>query len=178
MLYFWKKDRIPVMKKILLLWVVAMCFSSCEKDDICADETTPLLVIKFFDKNNNAIPKNVASLRIVDSARPNVPEGVYGTFSSNEIKIPLNDNGDATTYLFTLNSGSATLANTDILSFNYTRQQVYVSRACGFKTTYLLNDTDGVLQTDQLGSTAWIDNFTIERNAITTQNETHITIFF
>ena len=31
------------------------------------------------------------------------------------------------------------LINTDVIKFNYTHQNVYVSRACGFKTTFTLD---------------------------------------
>ena len=72
-----------------------------------------------------------------------------------------------------------TIKNEDILEFNYTRNQVFVSRACGYKTVYQLNADNGIVHTDNdTPELKWIKNIFIENNSISTENETHIKIYF
>lgn len=67
MLYFWRNDN--QMKKRILVVVVLLSvfFSGCEKDDICdaATITTPRLVLTFYDINNPSVVKNVSQLKVV-----------------------------------------------------------------------------------------------------------------
>jgi hypothetical protein len=104
-----------------------------------------------------------------------------GTFNGvSKIELPLKINEISTKYSFILNStGTVVAPNEDFLEFNYTPENVFVSRACGFKTTFELNTTDGVIQTDAaLADTFWIQSINIQTNTITTENETHIKILF
>ena len=48
---------------ILLILTVIVQFSSCEKDDICVEGDTPLLVIGFYDVTDTTF-KSVSNLRI------------------------------------------------------------------------------------------------------------------
>jgi hypothetical protein len=43
-----------------VLFLFTVCFSSCEKDDICDANTptTPQLVIEFYDAVNTTLPMN------------------------------------------------------------------------------------------------------------------------
>jgi hypothetical protein len=79
-----------------------------------------------------------------------------------------------------LNSASSTGANEDFLQFNYTRQNVFVSRACGYKTIFELNATpNGVIKTDSTTPDGfWIQDINIVTTNIETENETHIKIYF
>lgn len=164
------------MKKIFLLLFV-FTLLGCEKDDICADETTPLLVIEFYDDSNPINKKNVTSLKVTEAGRTDS----LSTFSGvSTIKIPLKNMLDMTKYSFILNSTSITGAdNEDFLQFNYTRQEVYVSRACGYKTIYQLNAADGVILTDaETPDELWMKSINIQTNTIETGNEVHIKIYF
>ena len=165
------------MKKILLLLLIAVSFSGCEKDDICTEETTPRLIVEFYDISNPANPKNVVNLKVKGEGSFNDLD--LGTFNAkNKIELPLNPGATSTKYALTLNSTAAT-ANKDFITFNYATQTVYVSRACGFKTVYMLNSPGGVTLTDaDTPDTLWIQNLTVETNSITTENETHIKIYF
>jgi len=133
------------MKKIILLvFVIALSFSGCEKDDICDADTvtTPRLVISFYDVNNPSELKEVTDLTIIGEG---MTEGVTYESSTlingSTVSIPLKTDADATTFSFILNYGSttATLVNEDVLKFTYVRENVFVSRACGFKTVYTLD---------------------------------------
>lgn len=164
------------MKKILLLLLIAASFSGCEKDDICTDETTPRLVLEFYDEASPSTLKNVTSLKITG-------EGMstdLGTFSGvSKVLLPLKDMENVTKYTLVRNSNSPTLINVDKLEFNYTRETVFVSRACGYKTIYKLNNANGVIRTDATpADLEWIQSISVQTNNINTEDEVHIKIYF
>lgn len=167
------------MKKIVLLLLVMLSLSSCEKDDICTEDTTPRLIVEFYDISNPSTLKNVVNLKVKGVGAYNDLD--LGTFNGvSKIELPLNPSSSNTQYSFVLNSASTSSnPNEDIIDFNYATQTVYVSRACGFKTIYELNNLDGVIYSDaSTPDTVWIQNLTIETTSITTENETHVKIYF
>jgi hypothetical protein len=165
------------MKKIVLLLLLTITFYSCEKDDICAEETTPRLVLEFYDISNPSNFKNVLNLKIKGMGATED----LGTFNGvSKIELPLDITQDSTKCSLILNSTSLTLDNEDSLQFNYTRQNVFVSRACGYKTIFELNATpNGVIKTDAATPDGfWIQDINIVTTNIVTENETHIKIYF
>ncbi len=177
------------MKKILALILLALSFSSCEKDDICIDETTPRLILEFYDNSNPSVLRNVVNLKVkavgaddfivFDTSLSETDPDRY-LFNGNKLELPLYITQDTTKYSLILNSTSSTGANEDSLQFNYARKNVFVSRACGYKTIFELNDfPGGVIKTD--GATPngfWIQDINILTTNIETENETHIKILF
>jgi len=164
------------MKKIVLLLLLTITFSGCEKDDICAEETTPRLVLEFYDISNPSNLKNVLNLKVTGEGQTEL-----GTYNGvNKVELPLDITNDITKYSLILNSASSTGANEDFLQFNYTRQNVFVSRACGYKTIFELNATpNGVIKTDSTSPDGfWIQDINIVTTNIETENETHIKIYF
>jgi len=164
------------MKKIVLLLLLTITFSSCEKDDICTDETTPRLVLEFYDISNPSNLTNVLNLKVTGEGQTEL-----GTYNGvNKVELPLDITNDITKYSLILNSASSTGANEDFLQFNYTRQNVFVSRACGYKTIFELNATpNGVIKTDSTTPDGfWIQDINIVTTNIETENETHIKIYF
>ena len=169
------------MKRIyLLLLVVVFSFSGCEKDDICDanTSTTPRLVIDFYDVNvTTPTLKTVTNLGIV---APGFSTGIsYNGVS--RVYVPLKTTEDSTTMYFIQNGsdGDTTNDNTDILTFNYTRNNIFVSRACGFKTLFNLNTTNPILQTEPATPDgAWIQNIVILKPNLETENEVHVQIYF
>ena len=173
------------MKKIiLLLFVLALSFSSCEKDDICDANTptTPRLVIGFYDFLNPSVAKSVTNLKVVGEG---MPSGLLfngaETTSANTISIPLKTIGTSTKYSFTLNSGNSNqaLVDEDIIRFDYSTKELFVSRACGYKTNFTLGPTNPYTHTDPVAaSQKWIKFISVEKNNIENENEIHIKIFF
>lgn len=164
------------MKKLLLLLLVTIFFSGCEKDDICGETTptTPKVVIEFYNIANPTVLKNVVNL------------GVFNTDHSFEFKfngvskakIPLKTFEDSSAFYF-IQNGSAdptTDDNSDKVTFNYTRKTEYISRACGFKTIYTLDATNPVSVTADGNN--WIQNVTVSQPNIENENETHVKIYF
>jgi hypothetical protein len=165
------------MKKIhIFLMLVAFSLSSCEKDDICSDETTPRVVIEFYNISNPTVKLNVTNLKVTGVGQTE-DLGVFTAVS--KIQLPLKTSEDVTKYSLTLNSTSDVLKNEDFLEFNYLKNEVFVSRACGYKIVYNLDASNGIVHTDsETPDETWIKNIFIENYSINTENETHIKIYF
>lgn len=154
--------------------LLAVSFWNCEKDDICdaTTPTTPGLIIEFYDNANPTELKNITNLGIVETS---LTEG-YAFNAVSTITVPLRTNQDNTTINFVLNGSDDDDTNdiTDVITFNYTRIETYISRACGYKTTFILNETDGLL----IPTNNWIQDFEIIQPNIENENETHVKIYF
>lgn len=177
------------MKKIVVLVLIALIFSNCEKDDICVDDTTPRLIIEFYDITNPAALKSVLNLTVKGEGAADYM--VFNTtlaktdpnrylFNGNKLALPLKLNDTITKYSLVLNSTSLTASNEDFLEFHYTPQNVFVSRACGYKTIFQLDSPGGAIVTDSAPpDTFWIQqNINIQKYSIITEDETHIKIYF
>ena len=179
------------MKKIVaLLLIVLFTSSSCEKDDICDANTptTPRLVIEFFNISNPSVLKNVTDLKVIGDG---MTEGIVFNTSEtgdkkylangSKIMIPLKTDLNSTTYQFILNSTNSnpTLIDIDEVTFNYTRNDVYVSRACGFKTLFTFDSINPFTQTAiPATKQKWMQYISVEKSNIANENETHIKVFF
>ena len=167
------------MKKIKLLFIClfSISFSSCEKDDICEATipTTPKLVIEFYDILNPSVKKNVTNLAVKE-----INTSTNLTFTgTSKIQIPLRINQDLTKYSFILNSTNVSIDNEDFLQINYSREIIFVSRACGFKTNFTLNSSVPFIKTEtSIPDGYWIQNVVITKSNIKTENETHVKIYF
>ncbi|PAM95337.1 hypothetical protein B4N84_08675 [Flavobacterium sp. IR1] len=177
------------MKKIIaFVLLFAFGFSGCEKDDICDANTptTPRLVISFYDINIPSLKKKVTRLKVIGEGQTEgivfnktaIDETKYLT-SGDSISIPLKPDVDTATYSFILNSGStnAALINTDVIKFNYTRQNAYVSRACGFKTIFKL-DTQAPFERQPDTDSPWMQVIEVKNANIERENETHLKVYF
>ena len=177
------------MKKIIPVILLFISFSSCEKDDICSADTptTPQVVIEFFDNINRTVPKTVKNLKIIgDGFTEGVVLNSTGTATSkyladgvSKIKIPLNSQIDKTKFKFIYDFGNANtaLVNEDLVEFNYSRNDVFISRACGYKTLFTILGTPIV--TDAVNPTLqWIQAISVKQPNINDENETHIKIYF
>ena len=162
--------------KLFLFILLLVSFSSCEKDDICAKGTpvTPRIIIEFYDAVQPTVVKNVIQLGVIE---PNLTSGLAFTGVS-KIQVPLKTNQNSTILRF-IQNGSDTNAsndNIDILTFNYQRVDEYLSRACGFKTLFYLNETNPITLTAD--SNNWIQNIQVQQINIENENEVHVKIYF
>ena len=167
------------MKKIVVItlsFLLAVSFWNCEKDDICAEGTpvTPRLIIEFYDAANPTVLKNVTNLGIIE---PTFTEGIPFNGVS-KIQVPLRTTADITTLNFTQNGSDTDTANDNIdaITFNYERINEYVSRACGYKTLFYLNDINPIVLTADGNN--WIQNIEVTQPNIENENEVHVKIYF
>lgn len=122
---------------------------SCERDDICPDATptTPSLILRAYDFSNQENRKNVFGLRIQGINNNDVLTG-YNIVTTDSIVLPLRTDTIATQfklhkeYTFDDNgtpedtSDDIYGGNEDIITIKYATEQVFVSRACGYKTIF------------------------------------------
>ena len=167
------------MKRFVLIIVVVLfgCFSwNCEKDDICSESTptTPRLIMKFYSIDDPTTEKNVNSLLVTS----NSGQDTLAIFQNvSRIELPLQILADQTQYAFTINSNNTAFDNTDTLTFNYTRDDIFVSRACGYKTVFLLDPATPFVQ-DNGPDSRWMNNVTVEQPDIQDENEVHLSVLY
>ena len=169
-----------ISKSFVVLLIGLSIVLGCQRDDICIDGDTPLLIINFRDVNNPDDAKIVPSLRVNAIINPD-STAIVDTFADraglDSIAIPLRTDLTSTQFIFIINSGSTdemAAENIDTLTVNYENGVQFVSRACGFVANYNNLTLD---RTDDESN--WIQNFMIELESVqsTTTPATHVTIF-
>jgi hypothetical protein len=169
------------MKKniLLILSIIIVSSFGCERDDICAatTQTTPSLVIEAVNEDDPTQSLNVQNLRIqgVGNDAPlffvlqedGIPEEI-NTFST--IVLPLRTDIDSTMYVlhtdFTLGEDGTVGGNPDTITVKYTREDRFISRACGFSTVY--NDVTIAITEDD---DPWIVQIRAENDNQIIENE-------
>jgi hypothetical protein len=173
--------------------LIAIITWSCERDDICAEATptTPHLIIRFYDIN---IPENLKQVRqlevdgLNDMNVPNSETPIVTRTTTDSINLPLRFqedgiDGEGTTTRFQLiknadfadNSDETNDHNIDIITIKYTPEFIYVSRACGYKSIFNLDDPDGI--TRALDADPWITSFDIINQTVENENAAQIIIY-
>lgn len=174
------------MKRLALAFfltgLAAVFFLSCEKDDICPEEsaTTPLLVITFHDNNDPESLKEVPSLRVIGKDQ-NIPVNTFTDSTDiDSIGIPLKVFANETVYAFIRHTEEITddgdtlqIQNPDTLTFSYQTDQIFISRACGFITNYSELDPSRDLEDED----RWISSLEIVSPTVENQNTTHVKIY-
>ncbi len=160
-------------QKLILFFSVLIGVISCTKDDICEEgiPTTPLLVVEFRDANNETQAKAVENLKVRLTDTDNTEIFVESS-ADTLFYLPLNTEATFTEYQLVANSTSEANMNTDLITFTYTREDIYVNRACAFKVVF--NDLGVNLEGDDDN---WIESISILNNTVEDEIEAHITIF-
>jgi len=156
---YFKYLFLPIM--VLVIGITA----SCERDDLCPESTptTPSLIIDAFDVDNQEDSKNVFGLLAAGvGSEDALPD--YSVVNTANIILPLKTTENTTRYQliqdYSINdngtpddtSDDFAEGNQDIITISYTREELYVSRACGYKTIFkdveisVENDTDNWIQ--------------------------------
>ncbi|MFN2261353.1 MAG: DUF6452 family protein [Psychroflexus sp.] len=165
---------IKFLLKIFLFVCITNLFWSCERDDICplGTSTTPRLIIEFFDVTEPETNKAVPNLQVVADGQEN------GRLFENasEIAIPLRTSDDQTAFNFTINSQSEDNGVTNRVIFNYSTEEIYINRACGYKVQFFGLQT--TIATEEDPENQWISNISIEETQIEDELETHVYIFY
>ncbi|MCP4978615.1 MAG: hypothetical protein GY931_20910, partial [Maribacter sp.] len=130
------------MNKLKIAFIICLgiiFFSACEKDDICVDGSTPLLVVRFYDEADTANTKSVTTLRVVGLGQTSTVNTYADRSTADSLAIPLNPSSPSTTYLLIANSADedeVEIGNTDTLTIIHETKEVFISRACGFVANY------------------------------------------
>lgn len=161
-------------KNLFIYILIVVCFWGCTKDDICTEDTpvTPKLIVQFNDILSRNDVKAVVDLRVILIDNDDTTDVYVGT-SDTLVGLPLNTNLDFTEFQMITNSADEDNLNADTISFTYSTEDIYVDRACAFKTTY----SNFNANIEDEGGTNWILDAEIETTNIDNENETHLTIF-
>ena len=139
----------------------------CQKDDICppGTETTPMLLIEFYDQQDPTRLKAVQNLMIRATGKEDT---LFGPETTNNVSIPLKTAKNFTEYSFTANAKSEEI-NGDTITFTYSPTPVYLNRACGYKIEYRNID---VAVHEDTGN--WITSNIILQENVENEAEAHI----
>ncbi|MEE9364683.1 MAG: DUF6452 family protein [Cellulophaga sp.] len=163
----------------LILLLTLIFFTNCEKDDICVDGDTPLLIIRFYDINDETKLKPVPLLRIVGEGKNTTVNTIADRSSKlDSIGLPLKIDATTTSFSFIKDSADSEgevkteTGNIDILNFTYTTKEIFVSRACGYIANY--EDLGNTITTD---SDLWIKKIEVITTTIENKPGAHVKIF-
>ncbi len=168
-------------RKIFFVLAALLFLQGCQHDDLCpaTTQTTSLLVIRFYDVNDRESAQAPINLSI---KAVNKDTAYLNRINKDSIAIPLRTDENKTQYEFTLNAPAAGQpsenqsipTNTDVMTFNYGREQVYLNRACSYKVNYV----DLKVSVDEGEDGGWIKDFVIEKTNIEDESSAHINIYY
>ena len=152
------------MYKFRYLLLILLLHSSCEPDDVCSIEnpSTPKLVFRLYDANHPSQLKSVDTLRVKDTEN----ESVLQLINTDSIAIPFQINVNKMNLDFTISGGMS-----DELLIDYQTQDMYLSRACGFQSTFIINEIE--ISSNQ----SWINTIEIVTNEILVDTLAHVKIY-
>lgn len=169
-----KNYNLIILVSLLLLTIG---LSSCEKDDLCDPSlsVTPRLIITFVDNLNPLERKSVDELQVKEigssTFAPLNSTGVLSLTAVDSIAIPLRTDNNRTSYDFIRTD--ATGINIDNIDFNYSLEEEYLNRACGFKINY--NNLEAI-HTAETAGIQWIRNVRVVNTQVTSNNDIHIEV--
>lgn len=162
--------------KYLLIPILLVPQFNCERDEICLEEITPKLIIRFYNNDIQTEIKSVFNLSV------NI-EGIDGEYTNesitavtDSIAIPLKVTENITRFILTIpgDETEGTEANLDTITVIYTQEDVFISRACGYKTIF--NETNAGLVDDDDN---WIKDLqtVTDPQQIIDENAAHVKIY-
>ncbi len=156
------------MNKFSLITIVISFFAiiiSCEVDDICTEKVlTPKLILTFYDKNDHNELLKVPYLYIWAEGK----DTLYKNVNSDSISLPLNANADVTKYILSQNND--TINYIDTLIIDYTRSNIFVSRSCGYKTNFTIQNTSSLTH-------HWANGFELIHQQVENENQANVKIY-
>lgn len=153
-------------KNIVHLLLLLTAFTSCEPDDICLAETvgTPELILVFYDNLQPDVKKEVPDLQIKGIGM----DAIIHSGTTDSISVPLQTLTNSTTFLFTKTENDLPVEETVLV--NYQTFDVFISRACGFKTNFKN------LTINTSNPSVWIKKTEIISDSISDVNTIHVKI--
>ncbi|WP_442266009.1 DUF6452 family protein [Tenacibaculum sp. ZS6-P6] len=156
------------LKYAIILFVAAICFLSCEKDDFCTQNpVTPNLILRFYDNTTLTEFKEVKRFTMSTGGIT-----LFSDIATDSIAIPLNTIAEETVFTLTRNETNNvdnTGDETATLTVKYTPENEYVSRSCGFRV---------IFNNVTFEATGWIDRLSVtELESIKNQANAHVNIF-
>tara|TARA_B100000287_G_C20609210_1_gene771343 strand:- start:760 stop:1248 length:489 start_codon:yes stop_codon:yes gene_type:complete len=153
------------------LFSIFFILISCEKDDICIEDEigTPRIILSFYDKIDKNLRKPVENLLIKGLEK----EDTLDIFSGDSIAIPLKNDSNLSKYEFIINAGEEK-SNNDTIHILYSRYDLYINRACGFKSNFILNNPPTLIFNNH---NPWIDEIIKLKDTVLNENHSHLAIY-
>ncbi|MGV6832343.1 MAG: DUF6452 family protein [bacterium] len=161
---------------------------SCERDDICAEATptTPQLILRFYDVAEQETTKSVNALWAfgLDDDDNSIQFQDLAVSTTDSIVIPLRTDADQTRFVLIRDlevndndtpddtSDDFITGNEDVITVNYIRDDVFVSRACGFKTVF-----NQLLFGVSVDTDNWVINSSVVEADVVNENQAHVQVF-
>ena len=162
--------------KSLIIILLLIVIPGCESDEICLEDITPKLIIRFYNNDIQREVKSVLRLKVqIDGI-----DGEYAnetiSLLTDSIAIPLLVSENETRFILTLqgDESSGTEDNIDTISVVYDQQDLFVSRSCGYKTVF--NNADPSVTNDDDN---WIKSLEAQNDPleIIDENKAHVKIY-
>lgn len=137
--------------------------TNCEVDDICTETVlTPKLIVKFYDNDDLTLPKKVTGIYVWAEGK----DSLYEDATADSLLLPLNNLTNTTKYL--LSTGN----QIDTLLVSYDKEDIFVSRSCGYKTNFSLPANPSITQ-------HWINGISMNETPqpVVNQNKAHVKIY-
>jgi hypothetical protein len=152
------------MRKIWFFFLFLFLNSSCEPDDVCieANPSTAQLVFRLYDSNQPNKFKSLDTLRIMSLGYQAPLEFI----NTDSIVFPLQVNASKINADLTISNGI-----TDRIEIDYLTKDFYLSRACGFQTTFQMHS----IEVDQPAN--WINSIEIVTNEVIIDTLAHVKIY-
>ncbi|NIJ45112.1 hypothetical protein FHR24_001551 [Wenyingzhuangia heitensis] len=156
------------MKKLLfslLIITTFIGFNSCQ-DEFCLDNTTPSLVIEFYNNTERDSLKEI-DLIVWANSKDTIFNGTVS--KTGNLSLPLDTQNTFVVYHLSMQDelGNGTV---DDLTINYTTEDIFVSQACGFKSIY-----NNVTTTTTKNN--WILDSETTKQSINDETEAHVKIY-
>lgn len=164
---------------------------SCERDDICADNVTPYLIIRFMDLEDPDSTNDVVDLQVqyIPDEGEQEEDFEANLFSSatttDSITILLPTFKNTARFKFIQNYDTEineegeeiddlSDAEIDIVKFTYTINEEYVNRACGFRVLYGDLDVEITEGDGETITKGFIKSKDVKNETIENEEEAHI----
>lgn len=162
-------DRLRTSFIVLLM--VLLSISACEKDDICVDADTPRLIIRFYDATDTTQFKDVQNL-VVRGLLSSEPQDTIANIALDSIVLPLRVDANSTSFALTRQLGiNDEDINVDTLVVSYEIKEIFESRACGYIVNY-----DALQLTVKPDDSVWIQETIITTSLIENTASAHVKI--
>lgn len=146
---------------ILGIFLVTLV-TNCEVDDICTETVlTPKLIVKFYDNDTLTLAKKVTGIYVWAEGK----DSLYENATADSLLLPLNNATNSTKYLLSIGN------QIDTLIVNYDKEDIFVSRSCGYKTHFSIPANPSITQ-------HWMTGISIIETPqpVVNQNKAHVKI--
>ena len=152
------------MRKNWFFFLLVFLNYGCEPDDVCseANPSTPQLVFRLYNSSQPSEFKAVDTLRIMSLG----DQAPLEFINTDSIVVPLQVNASKINADLTISDGV-----TDRIEIDYLTKDVYLSRACGFQSTFQIH----TIEVDQPAN--WINSIEIVTNEVIIDTLAHVKIY-